>query len=102
MPIKVEREDGTWVEFRDDRWTFGDRRLVLEATTDWDALDIIVAYVMSWNVKDVDGASVRPRDGDNRPVTSAALANLDDDVARWLVRAWFQAKAERTDLPKVS
>ena len=98
--IRIEA-DGWFVAFRPDRWTFGDRRKIMEAESDWDALNFILPYVTSWNLKDVDGIAVMAKDGEGRPVSSLALANLDDDTARWLVRAWFQAKAQRAELPKV-
>ena len=99
MPIRIE-QGGNFVSFRDEKWTFGDRRRVLEAVTDWDALEIILGYVVEWNLQDVDGSPVAPKDHEGRAVPVMALAGLDDDVARWLVRAWFQAKAQRSEVPK--
>jgi hypothetical protein len=83
---------GFWVEFRQDKWTFGDRRAVLEATSDAEWVGVILPYVVSWNLEDVDGAPVEP--------TLSAMDRVEDDVVAWLLQAWFKARAERSALPK--
>ena len=81
-----------WVEFRQDKWIFGDRRAVLEATSDGEWLGVVLPYVTAWNVKDVDGAPVDP--------TISALDRVEDDLVAWLLSAWFKARSERSALPK--
>ena len=83
---------GLWVEFRQDKWTFGDRRAVLEATSDVDWLGVVLPYVTSWNLVDVDGAPVE--------ATLSAMDRVEDDVVAWLLTGWFRARGERSALPK--
>ena len=84
--------DKVWVEFRQDKWTFGDRRAILEAASDPEWLGIVLPYVTVWNVTDVDGASVEPQ--------VSSIERVDDDVVAWLLGAWFKARSERSALPK--
>ena len=83
---------GVWVEFRQDKWTFGDRRTVLEAASDTEWLGVVLPYVTSWNVTDVDGALVEQ--------TVSAMDKVEDDLVAWLLSAWFKARSERSALPK--
>jgi hypothetical protein len=81
-----------WVEFRPDKWTFGDRRAVLEAASDVEWLGIILPYVTGWSLKDVDGAPVE--------ATVSAMDRVEDDLVAWLLMAWLKARSERSALPK--
>lgn len=84
--------DGLWIEFRNEKWTFGDRRAILEASDDPAWLGIVLAYVTSWNLTDVDGAPVEARVG--------SMERVEDDVVAWILSAWFAARSERSALPK--
>jgi hypothetical protein len=100
MAIRVdcdlEGHKDLWVEFREDRWTFGDRRKVSESFSDSLALTIILGYVEAWHLLDVNGKEVefvKELEG---------LDDMDDRVVVWIVRAWFQARNKRAEVPKVS
>lgn len=81
-----------WVEFRQDKWRFGDRRAVREAASDAEWLGVVLPYVTAWSLTDVDGAPAQP--------TVAAMDEVDDDLVCWLLSAWWQARSERSALPK--
>jgi hypothetical protein len=87
-----------WVDFREDRWTFGDRRKVVGAFNDAVAMDIILGYVEKWNVKDINGEAVEL--GDERGIE--ILDNVEDDVVVWLISAWFSARSRRIAPKKVN
>ena len=93
MPIRIESTAGQWVEFRDTKWTFGDRVEILEST-DWNALAKILTYVVAWNVKDTDDQDVP------LPAKAEAMRGVDDRTVVWLIRAWFEARNKRGELPK--
>ena len=96
MPIRIEDGSGHWCEFRDEKWRFGDRIAILEAGSDVRALDLILPFVTAWNLTDVSGDAV-PFDGGAK-----SLMSVDDEVATWLIGAWFEARAKRVAIPKVS
>uniref|UniRef100_A0A6M3KKR1 Uncharacterized protein n=1 Tax=viral metagenome TaxID=1070528 RepID=A0A6M3KKR1_9ZZZZ len=83
----------TFVEFRDRPWKFGDRRRTLEAGGDAAALEIILPYVVEWNVKDCGGNPVDAKAGVDM------LDDVEDGVVIWLIRAWFEARLKATQLP---
>jgi hypothetical protein len=72
ITCELPGHDKVWVEFRQDKWTFGDRRTVLEAASDTEWLGVVLPYVTGWNVTDVDGASVEP--------TVSAVDRVEDDL----------------------
>lgn len=94
--IRIDKGDGLWCSFRPSKWTFGARMGILGAASDLEALDLILPFVVSWNLTDVDGVAVPFDKG------SKALLNLDDGTARWLVRSWFEARELAVAVPKVS
>ena len=96
MPIRIDSGKGNWIEFRDSKWTFGTRMAILGAPSDLEALDLVLGFVVGWNVTDIDGAASPFDKG------ASALLNVDDEVVRWIIRAWFEAREERNRVPKVS
>lgn len=99
MPVRVqfpgEPYPEAWVEFRDEPWPFRDRRLISEAVDDVVTLRVILPYVTDWALQDVQGNPV--------PVTMnpSGLDDVDDRfLIPWLIRAWFQARSDRSVLPK--
>lgn len=81
-----------WAEFRQDKWTFGDRRAVNESVTDPEWLGVVLPYVTAWNFVDVDGAPVEPN--------VSAMDRVEDDLVSWILAAWLKARSERSSLPK--
>ena len=91
MGIRIEcdhpKHPGVYVVFRETGWRFGDRTAILSSgSSDEDAVRIIVKYVEDWNVVQLDGAPA--------PRTDKGVAEADDAVACWLIRAWFSARTK--------
>lgn len=94
---QFENLGDVWVEFREDRWTFGDRRKISESFSDSVTMGIILGYVDAWNVKDINGKDIEL--GKERGIE--VLDNVEDDIVVWLVSAWFAARARKTLSKKV-
>ena len=87
--------DGCWIDYRDEPWPFKDRRTILGITSDIATLEVMLSYMTGWSLKDVAGQSVpfAPK--------LESLDNLDDTrLIPWIITSWFQARAERSALPK--
>jgi hypothetical protein len=120
MPIRIDcdRPDykGAWIEFRDDRWRYGDRNKILNSVSDQDTLEIILGYVTAWNLTDVDGKKVKFEptvtvtgtvgEGDDEKGFERTEPNLglfddlDEQFISWIIGAWFEAKNSRMEIPK--
>lgn len=96
IKCNLEGFDKCWVDFRDHSWPFGDRRKMLEGGTDIESLTTILSYVEAWSMLGVQG----------KKITFKAEANVDnlndvdELVVNWIIGAWFEARAEREQLPK--
>lgn len=90
--------EACWVDFRDDKWTFGDRRRITEAATDIEALPLILKYVVNWALVDFNGAAVAFDPGNPMGV----LDGLDEALVQWLYQAWWLARGKRNAVPKLS
>ena len=89
--------EDNWIEYRDEPWPFKDRRLILGTVSDIATLELMLGYMESWSLRDVDG----------KPVpfgqTIETLDNIDDtQLIPWIITSWFRARAERSTLPKAS
>ncbi len=99
IDCSVDGYKKAWIDFREDRWRFKDRREILESTSDLKTLEIILGYIEDWSMKDVNGNQV-PFDKD---AGVDLLDDLDDSkMIPWIIGAWFEAKVERTYVPKKS
>ena len=89
MSIRIE-DGARFVEFRDSKWTFGDRRAILAAPDDVAALETVLPYVVSWSLP--------------VPVTQSVdgLNEAEDDDVVFVIRSWFRAREQRSGLPKAS
>lgn len=106
MSLRIEcPHDGyenVWVEFRDDRWPFKDRRAVLGSVSDADTLRVVLGYVTNWHLVDVDGKPVKfelpePTEEVPDPDPVDLLDNVDDTaIIGWLIGAWFEARVLRS------
>ena len=101
MPIRIECTvagyEGAWIEYRDEPWAFKDRRTILSTMSDITTLELMLSYMTGWDMKDVEG---KPAPFGQ---TIEALDNLDDTrIIPWIISSWFQARAERSALPKGS
>lgn len=118
MPIRIESDrpglQGAWIDFRDDKWRFGDRNKILNSSSDLDTLTIVLDYIVAWDLKDVDGKKIKFEptvtetvgEGDDaEEITRPNLElfdNMDELVASWVINAWFEAKNSRMEVPKES
>lgn len=101
MTIRIEcpHSEGVYIDFKSDGWTFGARRKAVEATRDVVVLEVILEFIESWNMLDVNGETVE-LDLDKG---IELLDELDDRVIiPWIISAWFEARSQRTELPKNS
>jgi len=93
----VEGYEKCWIEFRDDRWPFGDRRKAIDATEDMVVLGIIVPYIENWNLTDFEGKKLafdKEKGLDN-------LDRLEDGtILGWIMGSWFRARTMRNEVPK--
>ena len=77
----------TWVRFKDRGYPFKLRREIEPLTTDQQMLPVILPYVVEWNLTGLDGQPVTLPAGERE---AALLDNVDEIVASWLVRAFFE------------
>ena len=103
MTIRVEcphsEWDGVFIEFKSSGWTFGARRKITEATSDVVVLEEILKFIDNWNMLDVAGKEVKFELDKGIEL----LDDLDDRViVPWIIGAWFEARSQRTELPKNS
>jgi len=103
MAIRIECPHSDWkgvyIEFKSSGWTFGARRKITEATSDVVVLELILEFIESWHMLDVGGKEVKFE----LEKGIELLDDLDDRViVPWIIGAWFEARNERTDLPKNS
>ena len=96
IKCNLEGFDKCWVDFRDHSWPFGDRRKMLEGGTDIESLTTILSYVEAWNMLGVDEKKITFKAEENVD----NLNNVDELVVNWIIGAWFEARAEREQLPK--
>ena len=100
MAVRIECEvegfEKNWVEFRGDRWPFGDRRAMMDGQTDLESLKVILGYIEGWNMLNVKDKKVvfDPEGGVD------LLDTMDEILVNWLIGAWFEARAKREELPK--
>jgi len=102
MTIRIEcdleafEKKKVWIDFRDDRWPFKDRRQVTSLADD-ESLLVVASYIEDWSMVDVDGKAV-PFDSEK------GLDNflmLDDrEMIPWVFSAWFQARRTRVEVSK--
>jgi len=101
MSIRIEcpHSEGVYIEFKETGWTFGARRKITEATSDVLVLQEILKFVDGWNLLDVDGKAIKF----DIEKGIELFDNVDDRLMiPWIIQAWFEARSERTELPKNS
>ena len=101
MSIRIEcpHSEGVYIEFKETGWTFGARRKITEATSDVLVLQEILKFVDGWNLLDVDGKAIKF----DIEKGIELFDNVDDrQMIPWIIQAWFEARSERTELPKNS
>ena len=92
----LEGFEKNWIDFRSDRWPFGDRRAMIAGATDIESLEIILSYVETWSIYSVDEKKITfdaEKKVDN-------LDTIDELLVNWIIAAWFEARSEREQLPK--
>lgn len=103
MAIRVDcphsEWDGVYLEFKETGWTFGARRKITEATSDVVVLKEILKFVTGWHMLDVNKKEVKFEPDKDIEL----LDELDDRmIIPWIISAWFEARSQRTELPKNS
>ena len=80
-----------WVQFKTSGYPFGLRRKWDEAKTDAATLDVLLPYVVAWNMADVDGQPVELPPVGARTIET--VSNIEDALLMWLIREftvfWF-------------
>ena len=101
MPIRIDNphSEGMFIEFKDTGWTFGARRRITEATSDVVVLDEILQFIENWHIEDINGKPIKF----DLKKGIELLDEVDDRVTiPWIIQAWFDARSQRTELPKNS
>jgi len=101
MSIRIEcpHSEGVYIEFKDTGWTFGARRKITEATSDVVVLEQILKFIVDWHLLDVNGKEIKFESEKGIEL----LDEVDDrTIIPWIIQAWFEARSERTELPKNS
>ena len=92
----IEGQETSWIDFRDHTYPFGDRRKMLEGGTDIESLTTILGYVEAWNLLDVNEKKITF----DLEKGIDLFNNADELVVNWFIKAWFEARSEREQLPK--
>jgi len=92
----IEGAEKCWIEYRDNPWRFGDRRRIIEASSDSESLGVILEYAENWHLIDVDGNKI-PYDPD---ADISIFDNIDDGpMLSWIIGSWFEARSRRSEVP---
>jgi hypothetical protein len=88
-----------WIDYRDDKWPFGDRHRMAQVTSDINALEIVLEYIDDWNMIDVDRKAVKLDKGKGTEL----FFNLDDShIITWIISSWYEARVRRGEVSKNS
>lgn len=93
------KDEKFWIEYREERWTFGDRRKITSSFDDTFVLEKILEYVDAWSLFDVDGNAIAL----DKEKGIELFDEVDDGlVLPWIIQSWFDARRKRNEPEKNS